>query len=579
MQGQYRVLLWQYLVPQWPKVLLLALLLTGNIALQLANPQIVRAFLDAALASQPLDKLVRLGLLFLALGAVDQVLGVCVVYLGEDVGWTATNRLRTELTLRCINLDMGFHNARTPGELIERIDGDATAVSNFFSQFILQIVGSLLLLLGVLILLFREDWRAGTALSLFAAIGLFVLNRFRNLAVPATKEERKASASFFSFLEERLAGLDDLRANGGGSYVMRRFDQVMADLAKKGRRAWLGRGYLWGITLTMIAVGYIIAFGLGAYLYSLGAISLGTVYLFYQYSELIQTPLEQLTRQLQDLQKAAASLSRIAELNGIESQLQDGSGGQLPQVGALSVDFEAVSFAYNPEASILTDFSLALKPGEVLGLLGRTGSGKSTLTRLLLRLYDPSAGTVRLGGVDLRTVSQAAIRSRIAMVTQEVQLFRGTVRDNLTFFDSTIPDAQLIAALEAAELSEWFGGLPEGLDTELAAGGKGLSGGEAQLLAFARVLLKDPGLVILDEPSSRLDPATEQRIERAVSRLLAGRTAIIIAHRLGTVQRVDRIAVLEGGQLVESGDRIALKNNPASRFAELLRSDLQEVLR
>jgi ATP-binding cassette, subfamily B, bacterial len=579
MQGQYRVLLWQYLVPQWPKVMLLALLLIGNIALQLANPQIVRAFLDAALAGQPLDALLRLGLLFLALGAIDQLLGVCVVYLGEDVGWTATNRLRAELTLRCLNLDMGFHNARTPGELIERIDGDATAVSNFFSQFILQIVGSLLMLFGVLVLLFREDWRAGTALSLFAAVGLLVLNRFRSLAVPATKEERKASASFFSFLEERLAGLDDLRANGGGAYVMRRFDQVMGDLATKGRRAWMGRGYLWGITLTMIAVGYVIAFGMGAYLYSLGSITLGTVYLFYQYSELIQTPLEQLTRQLQDLQKAAASLSRIADLNAIESQLQDGSGGQLPNVGALSVDFDAVSFAYNPEATILKDFSLNLQPREVLGLLGRTGSGKSTLTRLLLRLYDPSAGTVRLGGVDLRTLSQEAIRSQIAMVTQEVQLFRGTVRDNLTFFDGTIPDVQLIAALESAELGEWFHGLPEGLDTELAAGGKGLSGGEAQLLAFARVLLKDPGLVILDEPSSRLDPATEQRIERAISRLLAGRTAIIIAHRLGTVQRVDTIAILEDGRLIEHGDRLALKQSPNSRFADLLKSDLQEVLR
>ena len=194
----------------------------------------------------------------------------------------------------------------------------------------------------------------------------------------------------------------------------------------------------------------------------------------------------------------------------------------------------------------------------MLGLLGRTGSGKTTLTRLLFRFYDPTAGAVRANGVDLRHARLPDLRRRIGIVTQEVQLFRATVRDNLTFFDRTVPDEAILSVIHELGLTRWYESLEKGLDTVLAAGGGGLSAGEAQLLAFTRIFLKNPGLVILDEASSRLDPATEQLIERAVDRLLQNRTAIIIAHRLNTVQRADEILILEGGRVLEHGERAAL---------------------
>ena len=198
-----------------------------------------------------------------------------------------------------------------------------------------------------------------------------------------------------------------------------------------------------------------------------------------------------------------------------------------------------------------TDLSFALEPGQVLGLLGRTGSGKTTIARLLFRLYDPTRGTVAPGRRrPARTPRLRDLRRRVAMVTQDVQLFQASVRDNLTFFDRAIPDERILRGDRASW--SWATGshaLPPGLDTQLEAGGRGLSAGEAQLLAFARVFLRDPGLVILDEASSRLDPATEQLIERAIDRLLRGRTAIIIAHRLGTVQRADEIMILEDGRM------------------------------
>jgi len=257
--------------------------------------------------------------------------------------------------------------------------------------------------------------------------------------------------------------------------------------------------------------------------------------------------------------------------------VRDGPGASLPG-GALSLAFDGVSFAYAEDEPVLRDLSFRLEPGTVLGLLGRTGSGKTTIARLVFRLYDPSAGQIALGDVDARQASLKHLRQRVAIVTQDVQLFQASVRDNLTFFDRSIPDERILAVVEDLELMDWYRALPEGLDTRLEGGGRDLSAGEAQLLAFARVFLRDPGLVILDEASSRLDPATERRVERAVDKLLQDRTAIVIAHRLGTVHRADDIMILETGRVAEHGGRERLAGDPSSRFYNLLQTGLEEVL-
>ena len=215
-------------------------------------------------------------------------------------------------------------------------------------------------------------------------------------------------------------------------------------------------------------------------------------------------------------------------------------------------------------------------PPKCIALIGARGCGKTTIGRLFARFYDPTAGAIRLGGTDVRNVPLDDLRGRVGLVTQDVQLFHASVRDNLTFFDPTISDQRIVEVLRELELLDWMRSLPEGLDTQI--GPRSLSAGEAQLLAFARVFFKDPGLVILDEASSRLDPATEQLVERAVGALRRGRTAIIIAHRLGTVQRADEILILDDGAVLEHGARARLAADPSSRFASLLRTGLEEVL-
>ncbi len=591
-----------YLRPYAGRFLLLTVLLLDSIALTLVGPQMVRLFIDAATAHAPQSQLLTFALLALAAGIANQLLSAAATYVGQDVGWAATNLLREDLALHLLRQDMSYHNTHTPGEFIERIDGDLTNLSNFFSLLIIKIVGSLGLLAGTLVLLYFADWRVGLALTLFVALALGVIVRMRSVAVGAGIEEREVSATFLGFLEERLTGVEDIRANGGGEYTMHRFYIAMRRWFERSVHAWTRRSSIWTVTTLLFALGMALTLGLSSYLYLVaGAITLGTVYLFFQYTVLLEAPIEQITQQMQEFQKATSSLIRVRRLLALRSQIVDGTRtppaettaraarharrapATASQPGhphaALGVRFEHVSFAYKPgEEPVLHDVDFALRPGQVLGLLGRTGSGKTTISRLLCRLYEASEGAVRLDGVDVRELPLSTLRQRVGVVTQDVQLFQATVRENLTFFDPRIPDERIHTVIGEMGLDSWLARLSDGLDTRLEAGGGGLSAGEAQLLAFIRVFLRDPGLVILDEPSSRLDLATERLIEQGVAALLRGRTAVIIAHRLATVQRADMILTLGDGRVLEFGPRAELARSPDSHFAALLRAGLEQVL-
>jgi ABC-type multidrug transport system fused ATPase/permease subunit len=556
----------------------MAVLILAGIALQLLNPQILRIFIDTVTSGGGggMNTLTWIGVAFIVVALAIQGVSIAATYYSENVAWTATNQMRADLVAHCLALDLSFHKERTAGELIEHVDGDVDTLSTFFSQSVIYLGGNFLLVLGIVVILLLQNWLLGAALALFVVIAMLILNRIRIYAVPRWTEARQQDAEFFGFLSEQLVGTEDVRANGATGYVMRRFYLLLAKWFPISRRATMAGYSMWITTLTVFALGNAMALALGGYLWSTHAISLGTVYLVFYYVNLLNDPLDQIRSQLQELQQAGAGIERVRQLLQTQPTMHDGTGKPLPE-GALAVEFRKVTFGYGNDEPVLHDLNVHLQPGTVLGVLGRTGSGKTTLVRLLLRLYDVQQGEVRIGEVPVREATLRDLRQHIGMVTQDVQLFHATVRDNLTFFNRTIDDERILAVLADLGLLAWYTSLPNGLDTVLGSDGEGLSAGEAQLLAFTRVFLVNPGLVILDEASSRLDPATERLIECAVSKLLHGRTAIMIAHRLATVQRADEIMVLENGHIVEHGVRSDLAADADSRFAHLLQTGLEEV--
>ena len=557
----------------------LALLLIGGIGLQLLAPQVIRYFIDTVQTGGTQAALLAAAGLFISLVVVERGVVTAATYVGKTVGWKATNGLRSDLARHVMRLDMGFHNARTPGELLERIDGDVDLLANFFSEFVLQILTGLLLVGGVLVLLFLEDWRVGAVLAVFVAAYVAIHAWDQRWAAPAWRLERQYSAELSGFVEERVAGGRDLHTSGAVGYTLGRVVELLRRMHWQALRADVTTDLAWSFSNIFYQLGTVAALGLGAYLFLQGSMTLGVVYLIIHYLGLLGGPLNRIGSQLEDLQRVRIAIERVKQLKEARPAVSDGAGADLPVAAPLAVRFDRVSFRYHDEAPVLEDVSFTLEAGQTLGLLGRTGSGKTTLSRLLVRLYDAQAGSVELSGVDIRRLRLADLRRSVGLVTQEVQLFGATVRDNLALFDPTVSDNTIFESLTRLGLDGWVEALPSGLDTELTADGAGLSAGEGQLLALARVFLKDPGLIILDEASSRLDPATERRLDRALDGLLQGRTGIVIAHRLATLHRADQILILERGRVKEYGPYQELADDAGSTFAGLLRSGLEEVLR
>ncbi|MCB9143932.1 MAG: ABC transporter ATP-binding protein [Anaerolineales bacterium] len=573
----YWNLLADHIRPQRGRFTLLAVLLFGSIGLRILAPQIMRLFIDDALAGEALSTLMWTAASFIGIALVQQVVHIGVTWLGENVAWTATNALRAELAEHALKLGMKFHNDHTPGELIERIDGDVTELATFFSQFALNLIANGLLLIGILVTLAIEDWRVGLAFAVYSALTIGILGRLKDIAVPHQKARREAEGQMYGFIEEQLAGTEDIRSSGAVDFSIRELFRHQAEILKHNRRAHFKRWIIENAMGLALTLGTLLAVTSGYWLFTAGIVTIGTVYLFVHYLNLLEEPFWAMTHEIESFQTIGACVERLTEFKQFQSETKNETGKVIDS-HPLALEFKDVTFSYNGEDSVIKRLSLDLKPASVLGLLGRTGSGKTTLGRLIFNLYSVNEGSIKVNGENLHNIQLDSLRQNIAIVTQDVQLFRASVRENLTFFDRSIPDDKIIATLEDLELGDWFRTLPNGLDTQLETGSRSLSAGEAQLLAFTRVFLRNPGLVILDEASSRLDPATEQKLEHAIDKLLKGRTAIIIAHRLDTLHRADDVLILDNGSVLEYGNRKELAANPNARFYQLLQTGLEEVL-
>ena len=562
-------LLLRYLHPERRALTGLVALLVAAMVLPLAGPLLVGRFVDRALGGASTGSLALIAATFLLTTLSGDGLQLVVTWLSVRLAWRVGNTLRLDLCRHALGLDLDWHADHSPGQLIERIDGDMDAVTRFSSTAVLELAGNAVLVAGVVAISAFIDWRASLLIAVTVGLAVAVMAKMRRLAVPFYDDEREVQAQLYGDVEERLGGLEDLRANGAGAWAEHKLQVHSARWWRATRRAAVrGDGAL-SAAGALFGAGTVATLALGAWLNRRGELSIGSVLALLRFSQLVSDPLWKVAEQLAEAQKAVAGTRRAARLLASAPLIVDGPA-ELPTTGALDAELVSVTFGYGTGHPSLEAVDLSIPAGTSLGLVGRTGSGKTTVGRLLARLWDTESGRVLVEGSDVRDLRLASLRTRVAVATQEVEVFRATVRDNLTVFGTAAAtDVELVDALAEVGLGAWLASLPAGLDESLHGSGD-LSAGEAQLLAFARVLLTDPGLVILDEASSRLDPATEERLEAATGRLLAGRTAVVIAHRLATLERVDAIAVLDRGRVIEHGPRPVLAADPGSHYAQLL---------
>lgn len=551
-------------------------------SLPIIGSLVLARFVARVVDGAGMGQVAPLGLGYAALGLAGSAVDVLVTWRSTQLAWSVTNGLRNDLVNQVLEADLSFHRDRTPGELLTRCDADVTALTNFLSSVVSRVVGIVLLAVASTLVLVFVEPRLSMVLTIgYVALG-WTMWRVRDLSADSVVTERRIDAEMSSVAEQYLAGAEDVAALGAGAHGLRRFgsfaDQLVDAAGVRTRDVMRVQAAIKGV-MAMVMVSVLTIGGIGLHF---GWVEIAGVILAFRLVQIVRSPVEHLTWRLQEAQGVSGAARRVLELVDERRSVVSGTA-RLPS-GPLDVVFGNVGLVYDDSidgSAALTNLDLRIAPGEVLGLIGRTGSGKTTVARLLLRLVAPSTGQVLVGGVDSSTLDDDTFRTRVVAIPQDVQLFPGSVRDNVSLF-AQVDDDVIVSALDQAGLKEWLEGLPGGLDTILTADGRddsspdssagrtGLSAGQAQLLAIARALLPDPAIIVLDEATSRVDPVTQEAIGRALSRLVSGRTAVIIAHRLETLEMCDTIAVLADGVLEEHGRRQALAADSSSHYAALL---------
>lgn len=544
-----------------------AALVAGS-GVQVASPLVVRTFLDLARSGAAVERLVAVAALFVGVALAGPALEIVRAHAGAVLAWQAMNNLRQRLFRHAIDLGHAFFARSAPGNLLERIDGDVAKLGRLLSDLLPELAANLLMTAGIVVVLLFEDWRVGAAVAAFAVVGVVAVDRVRALGVPRFVRSRAASASFFGRLSEWLTAAEELRPLGGQRYIRASFERALAHWLPREVAAEIA-GHALSLANTLVFIGGMaVGLSVSAGLYRAGLLTLGTVWLVYRYSELIRGPLSALRAEMQQLQHAQAALIRIDELLA-ETNTAHGGMAHLP-AGACSLEFVHVRFSYVDGTPVLREVDFTVAEGTVLGLIGSTGSGKSTIARLLTRMIELQDGDIRLGSVSVRELAARHLRHRVAVLPQETELIPGSLRDNVALFDDSVPADAVAGAFERLGAGAWLQRLADGAETVIGPGGRQLSSGERQLVAIARILLREPSAVVLDEPAARIDPATEALVRRALAQLLRGRTGLVIAHRRTTLDLVDEVALLERGAIVERIPRAELKAGVPSRIQTFL---------
>ena len=527
-----------------PLVLASAALFAAT-GLQIGAPWVMAQVIDHAIGESNLGLLYRYAALYAGMVVAQLALQYASRVGTEFVAQGAMADLRARLFDHLLAHDLAFHDRNPPGRLISRVQGDTAALQVLFSEVVLTLPADVLLAFGMIGALAWSSVPMAVMVGAVLPFWAVLLVGFRRWSPTIYLAQREARARLTGFLAEHLRALPMLRRYGREAWVLARADALNDDVQAREVAEGMASVYLFNALFLVRSLGFAVVLWGGGWLVLNGQATVGVLVMAMGYQRQLFAPLMRLSHNLATVERARAAAVRIVGLLDDQPRLRD-PASPVAWPRSSDVRLAGVSFAYDEGPMVLHDVSIDLLGGCRLGVVGATGSGKSTLVQLLLRFRDPTAGSVTIGGVDLRSLAQADLRAHLGYVAQDVRLFSGTLLDNL--------GADAVAAERA--LREV--GLEFPLEAPVARDGANLSRGERQLVLLARALAKDPQVLLLDEATSAVDPATEARVQAAIERVLAGRTSVIVAHRLATVRTCDLIVVLEHGRIVEQGTHAAL---------------------
>ena len=562
-----------FLHPQLRTILLVLLLLPLIAGAKLVQPYIVKIAIDNHILTGDLTGLPALAALFLALIFGESLLTYAEVYLLQRVGQQVMFEIREQLFTHLQKLSLSFFDRTPAGGLVTRLTSDVEVLGEMFAAGIITIVGDLLLLAGIVGVMLWMNPKLSLVTFSVLPILFFVVFRFRRLMRDAFRQVRSRLAVLNSFLAESIGGMAIIQLFNRQESERRRFTELNAAYRDANRPVitWDASLYALVETLSSVAVGLIIWYGGGEIIQ--GTLSFGALVAFIQYSEKFFGPIRDLSSKYSVMQGAMAALERIFTMLDSKEYLPDthslpfqapptpSTGEACPErsrrplqedQAVVIMEFRDVWFAYRDEEYVLKGVSLTLRRGEKLAIVGETGGGKTTMTRLLSRLYDIRRGSITINGVDIREIPLQHLRSRIGIVLQEPFLFTGTIASNITLGDEAAA-TRMEEAARVVGADRFISRLPKGLDEEVRERGNNFSAGERQLISFARAVAFDPEILVLDEATSSVDTASERLIQDGLRGLLTGRTSIVVAHRLSTIRDADRIVVIHRGEKREEG--------------------------
>jgi ATP-binding cassette subfamily B protein len=563
--------LWPHLRPHIRLAVWGAVLLVVAQGAALATPFLIRYGIDEGIGEKDPSRLTLAALVLLGMSVTNWVALRFSMQLGGQFGEQALRSVRVSVFDHMTHLDLGFFEREKVGRLVARLTSDVETIQLFVTEGLVASISTFMYLAGSITVLFLIDWKLaaagfGATLPLLAVSSMI----FRNRSERAYRRVRDRIASVLSFMQETVRGVQVVQAFGRERVNRRLFREVNADWREANVESFRPSAVFFPLVelIGVLGTGVILAYG--GWRAIQGDITVGILAAFILYLNTTLDPITQLSQLYDTFQQAMAGLAKLAGLLDRRAEIVDvpHASGLESVDGAAGVD--NVTFRYRdglPDA--LANVSLDIAAGEVLALVGPTGAGKSSIAKLLLRFYDPTTGRITLDGRDLREVSLRSLREKTSMVPQEAFLFRGTIRDNIRFGRPDATDADVEQVCRLLGIDEMIRRLPQGYETEVRERGAALSGGERQLIALARAVLVDPRLLILDEATSALDAATESHVESALRLAAHGRTTIVIAHRLSTAARANRVAVVDHGKIVEIGTHDELLSHPDGLYSKL----------